>query len=84
MSKDNHDERDTKEPSIGAVLVIGQYKSGSSWYVALQFRDAEGIEQTVPIPRKDCQSAHALRSHLLERGARLTDDTEQLREMVRK
>ena len=84
MSKDNRDKGDAEEPSTGAVSVIGQYKAGSSWNAVLQFRDAEGIEQTVPIPRKECHSAHALRGHLLDRGARLTDDTEQLREMVRK
>src|SRR5262245_40098934 len=78
MSKDNHDERD------GAVLVIGQYKSGLFWFAVVKFRDVNGVEQTVSIPRKDCQSTHALRSHLLERGARLTDDTEQLREIVSK
>jgi Domain of unknown function (DUF927) len=84
MRSDNRDERDAEERSIGAVSVIGQYRSGLFWFVVFQFQDAEGVDQTVSIPRKDCQSAHTLRSYLVERGARLTTDTEWLREIVSK
>lgn len=71
------------EPSRLTIAPLGQFRSGKSWYVAVAFQDAEGVDRVCAIPRRDCIRPFALRAFLADAGAPLGEDMNALRDVSR-